>query len=593
LIVRQTIGGRRIAARRTAAAFALAGCLALLGPHGSTYGQADQPLMENVELVGHSDLGGRGLNGSVWAHRDAAYVGTWGPRSNNPALCLGRGVTIVDIADPRRPAVVGSVAERPGTSAEDVQVIAVSSPAFRGDLLATGIQRCASNVNGGLSLWDVTDPRKPAELGFFEIGGGPVGVHEFSMFRRGPRVIALLAVPFSELVDPEQQGDLRIVDISDPRAPVLISHWGLNRALGVAPRQGVGRDAHNYAHSVRTSPDGQLAYVSYWDAGVVILDISDLASPRYLGRTTFGPDEEGNAHSTALAKGGRVLVEADEDIFVRSEALEVEGVASLPLVHASYGAFRPVLQETGGVSGSAVYVGRGCPAEPHQDGAPAANAEPYFADPHGRVAIVDRGDCTFVDKVLRAQRSGALAVIIADREATPVTPDGAVQELTIPAALISRDSADRLKEALGRGDAVTIRFSPDRAEYDDWGYLRFWDVADPANPVLVATFATEHARTDRETGPVDDGWYTVHHPVVLGDRLYASWYSDGVRVLDIADPTRPREVGFFIPPRGQPQPGQLTGHVERPFVWGVYVRGDLLLASDYHTGLYILRDQSR
>jgi hypothetical protein len=35
--------------------------------------------------------------------------------------------------------------------------------------------------------------------------------------------------------------------------------------------------------------------------------------------------------------------------------------------------------------------------------------------------------------------------------------------------------------------------------------------------------------------------------------VYASWFSGGLRIVDIADPSLPREVGHFIP---EPAPGQ-------------------------------------
>ena len=559
-------------------------------------GQAGQATAHNVELVGHSDLGGRGLNAAVWGHRNFAYVGTWGRRgSNEPALCPGLGVTVVDIADPTRPSVVGSVAQKPGTSAEDVHVLTVDTAAFSGDLLATGIQRCSNQGVGGLSLWDVTDPTRPAELGFFDTGRGPGGVHEFSLFQRDGRTIGLLAVPFSETLDPEQQGDLRIVDLTDPRAPTQLSHWGLARALGIGPRSGLGRDSQNYAHSVRASPDGNLAYIAYWDAGVVILDISDLRAPRAIGRTAFDADDEGNAHSTALVNGSRILVEADEDYWIRSEAVAVSGVPGADVLDAAYGAFRALAPPGEGVVGALAYVGRGCPAGPGRDGAPSRPVEdPYLADPNGRIAMVDRGDCTFVEKVQRAQQAGALGVVIANPEPSLPAPDGDIAGLAIPAAVIRAGPAAAIKDALQRGGDVAVRLGAELFKYDEWGYLRFWDVGDPANPVQVGEFATPHARPDPRHGPPDDGWYTVHQPVVLGDRLYASWYSDGVRVLDVADPTRPREVGFFLPPVGPPTPAAgLAARPQGPFVWGVYVRGDLVLASDHHTGLYLLRDLTR
>ena len=548
-----------------------------------------QPQAVGIELVGHTDLGGRGSNAAVWGHRGFAYVGSWGQRGGSPtASCPALGVSVVNLADPTQPAVVGSVAQRPGTSAEDVHVLAVDTTAFRGDLLAAGVQRCAGDAPGGLSLWDVTDPRRPSELGFFDTGRGTAGVHELDLFRRDERTIGLLAVPFSETLDAQRQGDLRIVDLSDPRSPVQLADWGIGRALGWSAREGLGRDSQNYAHSVRASQDGRLAYVSYWDAGVIILDISDLRNPRYLGRTTFDPTDEGNAHSATAARGGRLLVQADEDTNVRTEALLVQGVPRLGLVEAAFGAFRPLLDAVGGVAAAAAYVGRGCPV-----GGTVAAEDPYIADPRDKVAIVDRGDCTFVEKVARAQANGAVAVVIANRDSSLISPDGDAGGIRVPAALIRQEAGDLLKDAVARGESVTVSLSPDHIRYDDWGGLRFWDLADPANPTPVATYLTPNAATDRADGPPDDGWYTAHHAQVLGDRLYVSWYSDGVRVLDIANPTRPREVGSFIPPAGRSGGPSIAGRPDRPFVWGIYARGDVILASDHNTGLYILRELAR
>ena len=460
-------------------------------------------LARNVELVGHSDLGGRTNNAAVWGHRNFAYVGSASTRGV-ASTCLGKGVAIVDVADPAKPALIGALAERPGTSAEDVQVLTVFSGSFTGDLLATGLQRCGPDGVGGLSLWDVTDPRTPIELSLFDTGTGPSGVHEFSIFRRGEQTLALLAVPFSESLDPAGQGDVRIVDITDPRAPVQLADWGIVRQPGAGRLQGRGRDPLIYAHGVLAGVNGQRAYVSYWDAGVVILDISDLRNPRYLGRTTYGDGDEGNAHSVALARGGRVLVQADEDRWVTTEAIHVEGSSFDGPIAASFGPFRTLLPPDG-LAAPAAYVGRGCPARQGRDGA-AAPADPYVSDPRARVAIVDRGDCAFVDKALRAEAAGAVAVVVVNDSSAPIGPDGDVQSVRIPVALIGAEAGARLKVELTAGPAPRLRFSTDGTRYDDWGYLRFWDVSHPASPVLLSTFATERSRTDREHGPPDDGW---------------------------------------------------------------------------------------
>lgn len=602
----ETGSSRRIVVRATAAILVLVGGLLLpptrVDPASAQTGAEEgvPGLARNVELIGYSDLGGRTENAAVWGHRNFAYVGSASTRGV-AATCQGTGVAIVDIADPTKPTLVGSLAARPGTSAEDVQALTVFSRRFTGDLLAAGLQRCGPDGVGGLSLWDVTDPRAPVELALFETGEGPSGVHEFSLFRRGEQTLALLAVPFSESLDAAGQGDVRILDISDPRAPVQLADWGIVRQFGATGLDGRGADPVIYAHSALAGVNGQRAYVSYWDAGVVILDIADPANPRYLGRTTFGEDDEGNAHSVALARGGRLLVQADEDRRVRTEAIYVEGSLFDGPIDATFGAFTALLPPEG-LAAPAAYVGLGCPARPGPDGA-GLPADPYVTDPRAMVAVVDSGECSFVDKATRAQAAGAVALVVVNDGAAPLSPGGDIQGVRIPVALIGAEAGARLRVALVAGPVPRLRFATDAVRYDDWGYLRFWDVSNPAGPVQLSTFATEHARTDRANGPPDDGWYTAHHPVALGDRLYVSWYADGVRILDIADPTRPREVGYFVPtstdgggptdassgaPAADPSQSPRRGSV-----WGVYPRGDLILASDRHLGLYILRDRTR
>jgi hypothetical protein len=64
-----------------------------------------------------------------------------------------------------------------------------------------------------------------------------------------------------------------------------------------------------FVHSVRVNTAATRAYLSYWNLGTVILDISNPTRPRFLGRTT---DTQGSAHSTAITPNGRVLIETHE-----------------------------------------------------------------------------------------------------------------------------------------------------------------------------------------------------------------------------------------------------------------------------------------
>jgi len=83
----------------------------------------------------------------------------------------------------------------------------------------------------------------------------------------------------------------------------------------------------------------------------------------------------------------------------------------------------------------------------------------------------------------------------------------------------------------------------------------------------------------------------IHNPFLDGQTLYASWYSDGVRVLDVSNPTAPTEVAHFVPAavKNPVQPSQRGVLTNTSQVWGVVVDDGLVFASDMNSGLWILR----
>jgi hypothetical protein len=557
---------------------------------------AEAPAARSVrlDLVAHHDLGGRGLHADVWLHRQVAYVGTWAAGSDRRRGCPGSGVRIVDLHDPTQPVLLGALAEHPGTSAEVMRVRAVETPAFRGDLLAVGLQACGGDALRGVDLWDVTDPREPKRLGFLDVGPGTGGVHELDLVQRvDGRVLALLAVPFSETSHPQQRGDFRIVDVTDPRAPVEVAAWGARAALGAEVGDGLGADAAVYAHSARASRDGLRAYVSYWDAGVIILDLTDPAAPVLVGRTRFPDDAEGNAHSVDVSADGRLLVEADEVLDVERKGVRVEQPPEVAGVVPAAGTLpAPPWPDTTAVTAPVVYLGRGCPAGDWTGllgglGGRIEQPDPYPADPAGRIALLDRGACAFVDKLERAKAAGAVGAVLINTGETPLaptSPQGPLGAFGIP-----HGAGERLKAALAAGRTVEVTLSADLKGYGNFGGLRLWDLSDPSAPRSLSTYGTPRSQVDPIAGPSEPGRFSAHNPVIVGDLLFASWFSDGVRVLDLRDPGAPQEIAAWVPPAETPSSAVRTYLGEGAQVWGVAVEGDLVVASDINSGLYVLR----
>jgi len=82
-------------------------------------------------------------------------------------------------------------------------------------------------------------------------------------------------------------------------------------------------------------------------------------------------------------------------------------------------------------------------------------------DVSGKIALIDRGTCTFVEKVQRAQAVGAIGVIIVNNVAgSPPLMGGDDPGLLIPAVSITNDDGFAIRNALGTG-IVTATFGLD------------------------------------------------------------------------------------------------------------------------------------
>ena len=128
---------------------------------------------------------------------------------------------------------------------------------------------------------------------------------------------------------------------------------------------------------------------------------------------------------------------------------------------------------------------------------------------------------------------------------------------------------------------------PDTTDVADggWGFPRFFDVSDPTQPVPLSTFKLP---TTTQCPPPAAGGFTVHDPKIQGSRAYFSWFAEGIVVVDIADPRNPRFLAQFVPPPKRDPMGYIFPRFPTTNVWGVFLVGDVILASDVGSGLWVL-----
>jgi hypothetical protein len=92
--------------------------------------------------------------------------------------------------------------------------------------------------------------------------------------------------------------------------------------------------------------------------------------------------------------------------------------------------------------------------------------------------------------------------------------------------------------------------------------------------------------------PSYSGFYSVHEAIIADGIEYVSAYSDGLRIVDLADPAEPEEIGSLLPSPALDRHGYWTaldGSRSFPLVWGVEVQDGLIFLSDVNSGLWIVR----
>lgn len=602
--------------RRTLIALLAAGLLGLAGAgsasatdpddqHGSLSGHLPAS-SQNVELVGKLRLTNvaDGIS-DVSALGNHAYLGAFRPE------CGSGGVHVVNVAAAASPQKVAFIPSHPNVYVgEGVHVIRMNTTAFRGDVLVHNNEPCntSSPWRGGVSIWDVTNPAspQPLKLNFGDstpavTNGIEHATHSVQAWTTGNRA-------FVAMTDNTEAGglDVDIVEITDPRNPVLIAETGFPQWPTSSWQLGRGGVINHHDMQVEYIDGHWYMLVSYWDAGHILLNVDNPASPTFVGRNGFLATDplsgfsppEGNAHQAYWSSDKRWIIGTDEDF---APYRLVAKITSGPFAGTEFTAqpARGIPQVTpeDPLVGPTVYVGRAC------------GSIPAALSPDA-IAVVERGDCSFQAKatnVNAARYAGGIVFNGPSAGQCETLVNMLVTTSDVPMLFVARSTGYKILGITGynpancpgganpalpavgtAGESVDIR-----SLFDGWGYVRLIDaqtLQEVDQYAIPEAFDEDYAQ--------GFGNLTVHEVKTdprRVDRAYLSYYSGGLRVLDFGGGTL-REVGHFIDVGGNDFWGIF------PLLQGQALLNDkdrgrgrdnekrpLLLMSDRDFGLYVLR----
>jgi hypothetical protein len=311
----------------------------------------------------------------------------------------------------------------------------------------------------------------------------------------------------------------------------------------------------------------------------VLLDVSDPANPSFLGDSTYpNPDlsglpPEGDGHVAVPNADGSLVIFGDEDQTKAAARVgsTIDSVASSNKMGVALFGPEPLANFPEPSPVNAVAANFGC-------------SSGDFSAGTGTV-LIERGACFFSTKAANAQAAGYDSYIVfndaARGDALINMSSGTGDVITIPGIFIGHT----LGTAMAAGAVVTV--DSVAGVEDGEGFMRVFDVTDPANMVQVGTYATE--RTLPPQNAVASGTRDAHNVVVDGDLAYWAWYYEGIRVVDFADCDAGDGFGGCTPTEVAHHDG---GENPDDIFWGVYVHTlpsnqKVVLASARDSGLWI------
>ena len=352
--------------------------------------------------------------------------------------------------------------------------------------------------------------------------------------------------PLNPLTGEREFNGTSILDVTDPAKPVYLAH------IPGEP----GLDEDGGAQMVRVcdgkgltkaNPAGFYMLRTQGNAGHQLFDVTDPGRPKLLARIPAGHTHknwwECDTGIATLVSGNQPpwKVRRMTQVFDLNDPANPRHIRDFGLPgqqiqegetashqHGEHGAIPTELH--GGIStgpaGNRIYFG-------------------YGTNSGGIVQIVDRkklleGPAAPTDANLRAPEVGRLVLspLVGAHTAYPL--------LGMPIADFARDGKGAVRDMLMIVDESLRNECRDEARQMVW----FADITVESQPMVVANFNVPESPGDFCSRGGRFGAHSSNEsmaPVFHKKLAFIAWFNAGVRAVDIRNPYRPREVGFYIP----------------------------------------------